>query len=75
MFDSVNECCCASGPNIKLLVKDQSSSEEEDEDIVAENGRRKKSYQTGLNKRAKETTFSSNQRLKRVKVLTKAAFI
>ncbi|XP_067226595.1 synaptonemal complex protein 2-like [Chanodichthys erythropterus] len=49
------------GPNIKLLVKDQSSSEEEDEDIVAENGRRKKSYQTGLNKRAKETTFSTEE--------------
>ncbi|XP_051735390.1 synaptonemal complex protein 2-like isoform X2 [Ctenopharyngodon idella] len=48
-------------PNIKLLVKDQSSSEEEDEDIVAENGRRKKSYQRGLNKRAKETTFSTEE--------------
>ncbi|XP_048034705.1 synaptonemal complex protein 2-like isoform X2 [Megalobrama amblycephala] len=48
-------------PNIKLLVKDQSSSEEEDEDIVAVNGRRKKSYQTGLNKRAKETTFSTEE--------------
>ncbi|XP_039507811.1 synaptonemal complex protein 2-like [Pimephales promelas] len=46
------------GPNTKLLVKDQSSSEEEDEDIVADNGRRKKSYQRGLNKRAKETTIS-----------------
>lgn len=48
-------------PNIKRLVKDQSSSEEEDEDTVAENGRRKKSYQRGLNKRAKEATFSTEE--------------
>jgi len=55
-------CFYPSGSNTKLLVKDQSSSEEEDEDIVADNGRRKKSYQRGLNKRAKETTISSNER-------------
>lgn len=48
-------------PNIKPLVKDQSSSEEEEEDIVTENGRRKRSYQRGLNKRAKETTMSTEE--------------
>ncbi|XP_043081443.1 synaptonemal complex protein 2-like [Puntigrus tetrazona] len=46
------------GSNAKPLVKDQSSSEEEEEDIVTENGRRKRSYRGGLNKRAKETTIS-----------------
>ncbi|XP_016088617.1 synaptonemal complex protein 2-like [Sinocyclocheilus grahami] len=49
------------GPNTKPLVKDQSSSEEEEEDIVTENGRRKRSYQRGLNKRAKETTISTEE--------------
>ncbi|XP_043081327.1 uncharacterized protein sycp2 [Puntigrus tetrazona] len=53
------------GSNAKPLVKDQSSSEEEEEDIVTENGRRKRSYRGGLNKRAKETTISSNERLER----------
>ncbi|XP_077070162.1 synaptonemal complex protein 2 isoform X2 [Siphateles boraxobius] len=48
-------------PNIKLPVKDQSSSEEEDEDIVADNGRRNKSYQRGQNKRANETTISTEE--------------
>ncbi len=61
-------CFCVSGPNIKPLVKDQSSSEEEEEDIVIENGRRKRSYQRGLNKRAKDTAISSNERLERERV-------
>ncbi|XP_016308690.1 uncharacterized protein LOC107663054 [Sinocyclocheilus anshuiensis] len=49
------------GPNVKLLMKDQSSSEEEEEDIVTENRRRKRSYQKGLNKRAKETIISTEE--------------
>ncbi|XP_026055194.1 synaptonemal complex protein 2 isoform X1 [Carassius auratus] len=49
------------GPNTKSLKEDQSSSEEEEEDIVTENGRRKRRYQRGLNKRAKETTISTEE--------------
>uniref|UniRef100_A0A8C1VGI0 Synaptonemal complex protein 2 n=1 Tax=Cyprinus carpio TaxID=7962 RepID=A0A8C1VGI0_CYPCA len=48
-------------PITKPLVKDQSSSEEEEEDIVTENRRRKRSYQRGLNKRAKQTTISTEE--------------
>ncbi|XP_058619989.1 synaptonemal complex protein 2-like isoform X2 [Onychostoma macrolepis] len=60
LFVHTNKCFTTS-PNIKPLVKDQSSSEEEEEDIVTENGRRKRSYQRGLNKRAKETTISTEE--------------
>ncbi|XP_073679736.1 uncharacterized protein sycp2 [Garra rufa] len=50
------------GKGIKPLMKDQSSTEEEEEeDIVTDNGRRKRSYQKGLNKRAKETTISTEE--------------
>ncbi|KAL1249718.1 hypothetical protein QQF64_020723 [Cirrhinus molitorella] len=49
------------GPSIKPLVKVQSSSEEEEEDIVTENGRRKRSYKKGLNKKTKETTISMEE--------------
>lgn len=47
--------------SIKLLMKDQSSSEEEEKDIVTENRRTKRSYQKGLNKRAKETIISTEE--------------
>ncbi|XP_050953364.1 synaptonemal complex protein 2 isoform X2 [Labeo rohita] len=60
LFMSANKSFTPS-PNIKPLVKDQSSSEEEEEDTVTENGRRKRSYQKGLNKRAKETTISTEE--------------
>ncbi|KAK2885820.1 hypothetical protein Q8A67_016657 [Cirrhinus molitorella] len=49
------------GPSIKPLVKVQSSSEEEEEDIITENGRRKRSYKKGLNKKTKETTISMEE--------------
>lgn len=47
------------GPNVKQPVKIQSSSEDEVEEMVADNGRRKKSYPRGQNKRARETTTST----------------
>lgn len=65
-YDSVkNFCCSALGANVKKPVKNQSSSEEEEvEETVADNGRRKKSYPRGQNKRARDTTTSSNKTLK-----------
>ncbi|XP_057219010.1 synaptonemal complex protein 2 isoform X2 [Triplophysa rosa] len=48
------------GANVKQPVNNQRSSEEEEvEETVADNGRRKKSYPRGQNKRARETTTST----------------
>ncbi|KAA0706854.1 Synaptonemal complex protein 2 [Triplophysa tibetana] len=55
LFKSNDKCV-----NVKQPVNNQRSSEEEEvEETVADNGRRKKSYQRGQNKRARETTTST----------------
>lgn len=52
----------ALGVKVKQPVNNQRSSEEEEvEETVADNRRRKKSYPRGQNKRARETSTSSNE--------------